>query len=62
MVPQTGTQRCLDFMLQVTNIVDLLAILPWWLDLCFVNILPGAAFLRIIRISRIFHLQVCTLF
>eukprot|EP00439_Symbiodinium_sp_Y106_P081772 s860_g20.t2 len=55
-VPQTGTQRCLDFMLQVTNIVDLLAILPWWLDLCFVNILPGAAFLRIIRISRIFHL------
>ncbi|CAE7747605.1 KCND2 [Symbiodinium sp. CCMP2592] len=55
-VPQTGTQRCLDFMLQVTNIVDLLAILPWWLDLCFVKILPGAAFLRIIRISRIFHL------
>ena len=55
-MPGTRWQRFLDFVLQVSNIVDLLAILPWWLDLCFVKILPGAAFLRIIRISRIFHL------
>ena len=55
-LPASRSQRWLEFVLQVTNIVDLLAILPWWLDLCFVKILPGAAFLRIIRISRIFHL------
>ena len=36
--------------------IDLLAILPWWLARCVGRILPGAAFLRIIRISRIFHL------
>ena len=55
-VPTTRVKRCLHFVLQVTNMVDLLAILPWWLDLCLLNVLPGAAFLRIIRISRIFHL------
>mmetsp|Transcript_72498 Transcript_72498/g.169869 ORF Transcript_72498/g.169869 Transcript_72498/m.169869 type:complete len:631 (-) Transcript_72498:292-2184(-) len=55
-VPQGKVARCLNFALQPSNVIDLLAVLPWWLDLCVGRILPGAAFLRIIRISRIFHL------
>merc|ERR1719198_1530091 len=46
--------RCEKFNYWAThgsNMIDFVAILPFWLTLCFGNFLPNASFLRMIRMA-----------
>ena len=54
--PMLPGERLLHFAKQSSNIIDLLAILPWWCDLLFGHFLPAASFLRILRLARVFRI------
>eukprot|EP00930_Biecheleria_cincta_P018841 TRINITY_DN14544_c0_g1_i2.p1 TRINITY_DN14544_c0_g1~~TRINITY_DN14544_c0_g1_i2.p1 ORF type:complete len:588 (+),score=96.33 TRINITY_DN14544_c0_g1_i2:88-1764(+) len=54
--PATKIQRLLTFAKQGSNIIDLVAILPFWIELCAGGILPSTSFLRMIRMARLFRI------
>lgn len=54
--PFTRWQRLSYWSMHGSNMVDLVAILPFWMTLCFGNFFPNASFLRMIRMARIFRI------
>jgi len=49
-------QRLSYHLSQTFNIIDFIAILPFWLTLVFGHILPSTSFLRVIRMARLFRI------
>eukprot|EP00434_Breviolum_minutum_P019828 symbB.v1.2.017497.t1/scaffold1358.1/size123611/3 len=54
--PMSSWERFSHFSRQSTNVIDLLAVLPWWCDLMFGHFLPSSSFLRILRLARVFRI------
>eukprot|EP00438_Fugacium_kawagutii_P021578 Skav212162 [mRNA] locus=scaffold754:244970:248940:+ [translate_table: standard] len=54
--PMSRFQRFVHSFKQSSNVIDLLAVLPWWCDLMFGPFLPAASFLRILRLARVFRI------
>lgn len=54
--PLSSMGRVSHFALQGDAIVDLVAILPWWMEFLVGNLLPGASFLRVIRLARLMRI------
>ncbi|CAJ1442376.1 unnamed protein product [Effrenium voratum] len=51
--PRSGMARVWSVAQQPSNVVDLLAIMPWWCDLLYGQLLPAASFLRVFRLTRV---------
>ncbi|CAL1141075.1 unnamed protein product [Cladocopium goreaui] len=54
--PMPPAARVWHFVTQGDAMVDLVAILPWWMDVLVGNFLPGASFLRVIRLARLMRI------
>ncbi|CAL1169808.1 unnamed protein product [Cladocopium goreaui] len=54
--PMSRWERFTHAFKESSNVIDLLAVLPWWCDLIFVHFLPAASFLRILRLARVFRI------
>lgn len=54
--PATKFQRLRTFAKQSSNIIDFVAIMPFWIELCFGPLLPSTSFLRMIRMARLFRI------
>jgi len=54
--PLSRGQRLGHWATHGPNMVDFVAILPFWLTLCFGDFLPNASFLRLIRMARILRI------
>lgn len=53
--PLSRAQKLYDFFMQYPNLVDFVAILPFWLAICVGPMLPSTSFLRMIRMARLFR-------
>jgi hypothetical protein len=54
--PATKFQRLLTFAKTGVNIIDFVAILPFWIEQCIGGLLPSTSFLRMIRMARLFRI------
>ncbi|CAK9061193.1 unnamed protein product [Durusdinium trenchii] len=54
--PLSRWERFAQNFKQSSNVIDLLAVLPWWCDMLFGHFLPAASFLRILRLARVFRI------
>lgn len=54
--PMSPAARVWHFVTQGDAMVDLVAIMPWWMDFLVGNFLPGASFLRVIRLARLMRI------
>jgi hypothetical protein len=54
--PFTRCQRIAFFLTRGSNLIDMIAIAPFWVTLFIGDFLPNASFLRMIRMARIFRI------
>lgn len=54
--PFTRKSRVMEFVKKSDNLVDLVAIMPYWLNILVGQFLPSSSFLRIIRLARLFRI------
>lgn len=53
----TGLQRTVKFVLEPTNLIDLVAILPWYLEFLLTKQGVNLSIVRILRLTRIFRIM-----
>lgn len=54
--PFTRKSRVMEFVKKSDNLVDLVAIMPYWVNILVGQFLPSSSFLRIIRLARLFRI------